>query len=51
MGKIKVRTGRGTGTIEVDDTGKKWSGDAYKKLQAEKKKKAANREEEPAQGD
>ncbi len=43
MGKIKVRTGRGTGTIEVDDTGKKWSGDAYKKLQAEKKKKAANR--------
>ncbi len=43
MGKIKVRTGRGTGTIEVDDTGKKWSGDAYKKLQAEKKKKAANK--------
>ncbi len=43
MGKIKVRTGRGTGTIEVDDTGKKWSGEAYKKLQAEKKKKAANR--------
>ena len=43
MGKIKVRTGRGTGTVEVDDTGKKWSGDEYKKLQAEKKKKAANR--------
>ena len=43
MGKIKVRTGRGTGTIEVDDTGKKWAGDAYKKAQAEKKKKAANR--------
>jgi len=43
MGKIKVRTGRGTGTIEVDDTGKKWAGDAYKKVQAEKKKKAANR--------
>ena len=43
MGKIKVRTGRGTGTIEVDDSGKKWSGDAYKKLQAEKKKKAANK--------
>ena len=43
MGKIKVRTGRGTGTIEVDDTGKKWSGDEYKKLQAEKKKKAANK--------
>ncbi len=43
MGKIKVRTGRGTGTIEVDDTGKKWAGDAYKKAQAEKKKKAGNR--------
>ncbi len=43
MGKIKVRTGRGTGTIEVDETGKKWSGDEYKKIQAEKKKKAANR--------
>jgi len=43
MGKIKVRTGRGTKIVEVDDTGKKWAGDAYKKEQAEKKKKAANR--------
>ena len=43
MGKIKVRTGRGTRIVEVDDTGKKWAGDAYKKEQAEKKKKAANR--------
>ncbi len=43
MGKIRVRSGRGTGTVEVDDTGKKWSGDEYKKLQAEKKKAAANR--------
>ena len=43
MGKIRVRTGRGTGTVEVDDTGKKWSGDAYRKAQEEKKKKAANR--------
>jgi hypothetical protein len=43
MGKIKVRTGRGTGTIEVDDSGKKWSGDEYKKVQEEKKKKSANR--------
>jgi len=43
MGKIRVRTGRGTGTIEVDDTGKKWAGDAYRKAQAEKKKKAANK--------
>lgn len=43
MGKIKVRTGRGTGTVEVDDSGKKWSGDEYRKIQAEKKKAAANR--------
>ena len=43
MGKIKVRSGRGTGTVEVDDDGKKWSGDAYRKKQAEKKKAAANR--------
>ena len=43
MGKIRVRSGRGTGTVEVDDSGKKWSGDDYKKVQEEKKKKAANR--------
>jgi len=43
MGKIRVRSGRGTGTVEVDDSGKKWAGDAYKKEQAEKKKKASNR--------
>ncbi len=43
MGKIRVRTGRGTGTVEVDDSGKKWSGDEYKKVQEEKKKKSANR--------
>ena len=43
MGKIKVRSGRGTGTVEVDDSGKKWSGDEYKKVQEEKKKKSANR--------
>ncbi len=43
MGKIKVRTGRGTKIVEVDDSGKKWAGDAYRKEQAEKKKKASNR--------
>jgi len=43
MGKIRVRSGRGTGTVEVDDSGKKWSGDDYKKVQEEKKKKAANK--------
>lgn len=43
MGKIKVRSGRGTGTVEVEDEGKKWAGDEYRKKQAEKKKAAANR--------
>ncbi|PIW33171.1 MAG: hypothetical protein COW27_01615, partial [Nitrosopumilales archaeon CG15_BIG_FIL_POST_REV_8_21_14_020_37_12] len=43
MGKIKIRTGRGTGTREVDDEQKKWSGDEYRKLQEERKKAAGNR--------
>ena len=43
MGKIRIRTGRGTGTIEVDDDPTKWSGDEYKKIQAVRKKAAANR--------
>ena len=43
MGKIKIRTGRGTGTREIDDDKKEWAGDAYKKVQDEKKKQAANR--------
>ncbi|MHA7734529.1 hypothetical protein [Nitrosopumilus sp. S6] len=42
MGKIKIRTGRGTGTIEVDDAKQKISGDEFRKLQAEKKKAAGN---------
>ena len=43
MGKIRIRTGRGTGTREVDDGGKAWAGDDYQKIQNEKKKEAANR--------
>lgn len=43
MGKIRIRTGRGTGTIEVDDDPAKWSGDEYRKIQAVRKKTAANR--------
>jgi len=42
MGKIKVRTGRGTGTIEVDDDPKNWSGEEFKKIQEARKKTAAN---------
>ena len=43
MGKIKIRTGRGTGTIEVDDDASKWSGDDFKKIQAARKKAASSR--------
>ena len=43
MGKIRIRTGRGTGTMEVDDDPKKWSGDEFRKIQAARKKAAANR--------
>jgi len=43
MGKIRIRTGRGTGTIEVDDDPKKWSGDDFKKIQEARKKAAANK--------
>lgn len=37
MGKIRIRTGRGTGTREVDDGGKDWAGDAYKKCRTKRK--------------
>jgi hypothetical protein len=43
MVKIRIRTGRGTGTREIDDAGKEWAGDAFKKVQDEVKKQAANR--------
>jgi len=43
MAKIRIRTGRGTGTIEVDDDPTKWSGDEYRKIQETRKKAAANR--------
>ncbi|MDH3361099.1 MAG: hypothetical protein OEY10_05060 [Nitrosopumilus sp.] len=43
MGKIRIRTGRGTGTIEVDDDPTKWSGDEFRKIQHARKKAAANR--------
>lgn len=43
MGKIKVRTGRGTGTVEVDEGASKWAGDEFRKIQEVRKKAAANR--------
>ena len=43
MGKIRIRTGRGTGTIDVDDDASKWSGDDFKKIQEARKKVVNNR--------
>lgn len=43
MVKVKIRTGRGTGTIDVDVKDLNFSGDEYKKLQEDRKKAAGNR--------
>ena len=43
MVKVKIRTGRGTGTIEVDVNDLKFSGEEFKKIQAERKKAAGSR--------
>ncbi len=43
MGKIKIRTGRGTGTIEVDEDASKWTGEEFRKIQEARKKVTANR--------
>jgi hypothetical protein len=43
MVKVKIRTGRGTGTIEVDVKDLSFSGAEFKKVQADKKKAAGNR--------
>ncbi len=40
MGKIRIRTGRGTGTIEIDDDPGKWTGEEFKKIQEARKKAA-----------
>lgn len=43
MGKIRIRTGRGTGTIEVDEDASKWSGDEFRKIQEARKKATAGK--------
>ena len=43
MAKIKVRSGRGTRIIEVDDNAKKWQGEAFKKAQEARKKAAQDK--------
>ena len=42
MVKVKIRIGRGTSTIDVDVKDLNFSGEEYKKVQAEKKKAAGN---------
>ena len=42
MVKVKIRTGRGTGTFEVDVSDLQFSGAEYKKIQASRKAKAGN---------
>ena len=37
MAKIKVRSGRGTRIIEVDDNAQKWQGEEFKKAQEARK--------------
>ena len=37
MAKIRVRSGRGTKIIEVDDDASKWSGAEFKKIQEVRK--------------
>jgi hypothetical protein len=50
MGKIRIRTGRGTGTMEVDDDPMKWSGDEYRKIQEARKKVTVNRRVDTGRG-
>lgn len=42
MVKVKIRTGRGTGTQEVDVKDEDWAGDEYREKQAAAKKQAGN---------
>lgn len=42
MVKVKIRTGRGTGSIEVDIKDLQFSGDEFKKIQAARKKAAGD---------
>ncbi|MDH3312100.1 MAG: hypothetical protein OEM28_03015 [Nitrosopumilus sp.] len=43
MAKIKVRSGRGTGIIEVDDNASKWAGSEFKKIQAARKESSKDK--------
>ena len=42
MAKIRIRSGRGTKIIEVDDDATKWTGEEFKKIQASRKEASKN---------
>jgi hypothetical protein len=42
MAKIRIRSGRGTKIIEVDDDATKWTGEEFKKIQASRNEAAKN---------
>ena len=42
MAKIRIRSGRGTKIIEVDDDATKWTGEEFKKIQASRLEAAKN---------
>ena len=43
MAKIKVRSGRGTRIIEVDDGASKWAGSDFKKIQDARKESSKDK--------
>lgn len=43
MTKIRIRTGRGTGSKEIDTKDNEWVGDKFRKLQSAKKEKSKNK--------
>jgi len=43
LAKRRIRTGRGTRIVEVDDDNSSWAGSDFKKLQEARKKAASNK--------
>jgi hypothetical protein len=43
LGTRRIRTGRGTGTIEVDDKNANWTGNDFKKLQESRKESSKDK--------
>ena len=43
MAKIRIHSGRGTGTIEIDKSATNWAGSEFKKVQEARKKAAQDK--------